>query len=108
VIKWLPAHAESLQARQAALVSISLAAATAGDEGEAMCMDYVPELSDVTGFEPQHLAMVAGAPQESRYDPATRALLKVASWRRPLSIAGDVVLTDWEALEAAARSWVEA
>lgn len=106
VLKWLRTHADALADRRSALVSVSLAAAIEGDEGEAMCLDYVAELSDVTGFEPRHVAMVAGALAESSYDPATRALLKVATWRRPLGIHGDVVLTDWDALEATARSWV--
>ncbi|MCB9665749.1 MAG: NAD(P)H-dependent oxidoreductase [Alphaproteobacteria bacterium] len=106
VIKWLRTHTEALAERRTALVSISLAAAIEGDEGEAMCLDYVAELSDVTGFEPGQVAMVAGALAESRYDPATRALLKVATWRRPLGLTGDVVLTDWDALEATAARWV--
>lgn len=102
---WLSMHADALMDAGADLISVSLAAALGTDDGEAVCWDYVAELSDRTGWEPARTAFVAGALNESAYDPATRALLKVASWRAGLDASGDVAFTDWAAVDALAERW---
>lgn len=108
VVRFARAHAGALDGVRTSLVSVSLAAAIEGDEGEHMCWDYISEFSELTGFEPGEAVPVAGALAESAYDPATRALLRVATWRAPLGISGDVVLTDEGQLDALATRWAAA
>lgn len=106
VLRWLRTHGAALAGRDVRLISVSLAAAQPTDAGEGSCWDYVSELGETTGWEPTQVAFVAGGLDESRYDPATRALLRVASWRAGLGVQGDVVLTDDAAVDALADRWV--
>lgn len=105
VSTFLTTHADALADARTALVAVSLAAALEGEAGEQMCIDYVDELERLTGFSPGQVAMVAGALNESEYDPATRALLRVATWRRGLGATGDVSFTDFDALKAQGEAW---
>ncbi len=104
--RWLRTHVDALGGRDVRLISVSLAAAIATDEGEGMCWDYVSELTESTGFEPGQVAFLPGALAESRYDVPTRALLRVASWRAPLGLSGDVVLTRDADIDALVERWL--
>lgn len=106
LLRWLRAHAGELLGRDVRLISVSLAAGIPTDEGEGMCWDYVSELTETTGFEPGQVAFLPGALAESRYDAPTRALLRVAAWRAPLGISGDVVLTRDADVDALAQRWL--
>ena len=105
VLSFLQTHREALNARRCGLVSVSLAAAIPTDEGESMTFDYVDELCRLTGFAPKDVLTTPGALDESRYDTATAALLRVATWRTQLQATGDRSFVDEAALDAAVRRW---
>lgn len=100
LVGWLKAHRGELAGRDVRLVSSSLAVALGTDEGEGAAWDYVGELEQLTGVKLREVTLVAGALAESRYDPSTRALLRVASWRSGLGTTGDDVFTDWSQVDA--------
>lgn len=108
LVAYVRAHGDTLAGRATALISVSLAAARTDDVGEAMALDYVGQLSDLTGFYPGHVATVAGSLDTSRYDPATRALLKVATWHRglDLDLSADTTLTDWDQVDGLVDQWL--
>jgi menaquinone-dependent protoporphyrinogen IX oxidase len=104
--RFLQAHGPALASRDNGLLSVSLAAALGTDAGEDMCIDYVDELQRLHGWEPKRVATLPGALNESAYDPATKALLRVASWRAGLRATGDAELTDLDAVDALAKRWL--
>lgn len=106
LLRWLRTHGDALEGRDVRLLSVSLAAAIPTDEGEGMCWDYVSDLAEATGFEPGQVAFLPGALCESRYDVPTAALLKVASWRAPLGLSGEVVLTKDADVDAIVDRWL--
>jgi menaquinone-dependent protoporphyrinogen IX oxidase len=106
VARYLQAHREAIAARDNGLISVSLAAALGTDAGEDSCIDYVDELQRLHRWEPKRVATLPGALNESAYDPATKALLRVASWRAGLPASGDVEFTQWPAVDALARRWL--
>lgn len=105
LLTFLTRHAAALAGKRNALISVSLAAAIPTDEGEAMALDYVDELGKITGFRPKDIATVAGALDESRYDAATAALLRVAVWRRELNAHGDVSFFNEAELARTCKRW---
>jgi menaquinone-dependent protoporphyrinogen oxidase len=106
LVKVLAAWSPQLGDRKQALVSISLAAALPPEVGEAMTLDYVEELGQLTGFKPDRVALVAGALNESAYDGPTQALLNIAHWRTGLDATGDASFTDGAALDRTVRRWL--
>lgn len=103
LLSFIQRFREPLEDRRSALVAVSLAAALDDDDG--LAIDDVDGLIDQTDFEPDHLALVAGAWVPSQWDDATRTSIGTAAWRRGLSMEEDRVLTDWDALKHATTSW---
>jgi len=106
VKRFVHAYGPALEDRRTALVAVSLAAALDDDDG--LAIDDVDGFVDETGFEPDHLALVAGAWVPSTWDEATRTSIGTAAWRMGLSFDADRELTDWDALTRATRRWWKA
>ncbi len=103
VQRFVTALRDALEDRQSALVSVSLAAALDDDDG--LAIDDVDAFLDLTGFEPDHLAIVTGAWTPSQWDEATRIAIGTAVWRAGLSFDEDRDLTDLAALDKALARW---
>lgn len=103
VRRFVESFRPALEDRTTALVAVSLAAAMDDDDG--LAIDDVDGFVDETGFEPEHLALVAGAWVPSTWDEDTRTSIGTAAWRMGLSFDEDRELTDWDGLAAATRRW---
>lgn len=103
IVRFVRTFRPALEDRDTALVAVSLAAALDDDDG--LAIDDVDGFVDETGFEPDHLALAAGAWTPSQWDEATRTSIGTAAWRMGLSFDEDRVLTDWDGLSVATRRW---
>lgn len=102
-VDFIRAHRTALGDRPSALLSVSLTAAEDSAEARATTARLVDDLLVDTGWTPSFWLAVAGALRWSRYDLATRTMMRVIARKHGAPTDGDdVVFTDWPAVEAVA------
>lgn len=99
--RYLQAHADELNAMPAALFQVSLTSANPDDEHTAQARAMVDELLADSGFDPDAVAMFAGALAYTRYGWVKRQLMKHISGKEggDTDTSRDYEYTDWEAVE---------
>lgn len=98
IINFIKAHADRLNRRPSALISVSLSAAF--PDGQAEAQSYVARLLRTTGWTPTATHFAAGALRYSHYDFFQEQVIRhvVLQGRDVSDIHGDHTFTDWDAL----------
>lgn len=101
VRRWVAAHADSLNARPGAFISVNGTPPEPTAEWRTAANRYVSHFVDETGWRPRWIATFAGALRYSRYGPVTRWIMKriAASQGGPTDTSRDYDFTDWEAVD---------
>lgn len=105
---WVKRNADILNQRTTAFLSVSLSAGSGTSEILAENREQARSFSQATGWEPDHLQIVAGCLQYPAYGFFARFTMKRLAKRQglPLDTSRDHEYTDWEALEAFAADFV--
>jgi menaquinone-dependent protoporphyrinogen oxidase len=90
------AHRAQLQKIPTLLISVSLSIAFENGEDEAK--NYVREFVDYTGFEPNDVALVAGALRFDQYDYYMNQIVEHVVLDNREDISEDREFTDWNVL----------
>ena len=100
--EFLEANRVALTERPTALFQLSLSSAVDDPEGRAQAAEYVDDLLEATGWEPDRIGLFGGALRYSKYGFLKRLLMK----RIARDATGDVdtsqdhEYTDWAEVEA--------
>jgi len=106
LVDWARRHGTSLTTVPSAFFSVCLAAVTDSDRSRSAAHDYLDDFEERTGWTPAQRTTFAGALQYREYELPTRLVMRVLMQRggHPTDTSRDVVYTDWEAVEAFART----
>lgn len=109
LIGWLHGHAAALGDRPTALFQVSLVSANPDDEHTAIAARLVDDLREKTGFEPDDVAMFAGALAYTKYGWFTRRVLRSIAAKEGGSTdtSVDHEYTDWAAVEHFAHDFFQ-
>lgn len=109
VMHFVKHHLARLQAMPTAFVSVSLAVAMAGEEGEREARSYVDRFLADTGWQPTEVHLAAGALLYTAYDFFKRQIMKFIVWKSggPTETDQDYEFTDWAELSRFVDSFVE-
>lgn len=101
IVDFVDYHQEVLQRRPSAFISVSMTAASEGDEEQDKVRGWVDEFIDQTTWMPDYVAYVAGALRYTEYRFPTRWLLKRIAQEKGLDAdtSHDYEYTDWEAVD---------
>lgn len=93
-------YAPQLRAKRTAFFSVSMTAANADDESRALIREIVDGFLDDAGWQPDAVAIFAGALPYSQFGFLKRHLVKQFARRmgQPTDISQDYELTDWDAV----------
>lgn len=99
--KYLERHAAPLRATRTALFQVSMSAAYPDDEHAAEAQRTLHQLLDDTGFDPDIVAVFAGALVYTRYGWVKRHVMRSIERRQggETDISRDYEYTDWDAVE---------
>ena len=92
------AHKAQLKTKPTLLISVSLSIAF--DNGEAEARRYVDAFVDYTGFEPNDVALTAGALKHDQYDYYMNQIVEHVVLENRGVMKEDREFTDWSALAA--------
>ena len=100
-VQWIADHANALNGRKTAFVSVSLTAASDDKSGLAEIDTIVEKFSAETGWWPVSIHHAAGALKYTEYDFFRRWMLKriAAKEGGPTDTSRDHEFTDWAALD---------
>ena len=106
LVAWVHAHHSFLATRPNAFFSVSLSAAEDTEAARDATRECIDRFVEDTEWDPDMSVALAGCLQYSRYDFRTRLVMQVLMARggHPLDAAHDHELTDWDAVDAFARS----
>lgn len=109
LVHWLQGHAAALADRPTALFQVSLVSANPDAEHTAIAERLVDDLREKTGFEPDDVALFAGALAYTKYGWFTRRALRSIAAKEGGSTdtSVDHEYTDWAAVEHFARGFFE-
>jgi menaquinone-dependent protoporphyrinogen oxidase len=111
IVDWLTEHHTSLSARPSAFFSVSLTAADDTDEARATTRGLIDDVLDASGWIPTTTVPFAGALQFLEYGLPTRVLMRLIARRiehqtgTAVDVHEDTDYTDWDAVDAFARSF---
>ncbi len=105
LVHYLNEHAAALNATPAALFQVSLTSANPDDEHTSTAQGLVHELLGKTGFEPDIVALFAGALVYTQYGWFKRRVMRAIVKRESgeTDTTHDYEYTDWDAVEQFAR-----
>jgi menaquinone-dependent protoporphyrinogen oxidase len=105
VIGWVRDHAAQLRAVPSAFFSVSLSAAEDTERTRRNLGDILTGFVARTGWRPDRVAQLGGALQYREYAWPLRLLMRAIAMRHeaPTDPRQDVVLTDWDQVDAFAR-----
>jgi menaquinone-dependent protoporphyrinogen oxidase len=105
LVHYLAEHAAALNAMPAALFQVSLTSANPEKEHTAAAQGLVHELLGKTGFEPDMVALFAGALAYTQYGWFKRRVMRAFVRREggETEMRRDYEYTDWDAVEQFAR-----
>ena len=108
--RWVRSHAEALQERPTAFVSVCLAIVKPTPEVVGHLSVIAGRFFDATGWTPNETKSVAGALPYSKYGWLKRRLMRriVAKSGGDTDMTRDYEYTDWDDLRAFAQRFVEA
>ena len=106
LVEWTKHSSFKLSTRPSAFFSVCLTAAEDDDAARQTARDFLDDFEETTGFTPRRRATFAGALQYREYNFPTRLLMRVLMKRggHPTDIRRDYDYTDWDAVEAFART----
>lgn len=109
VIAFVERNREALAERPSAFFQLSLASAMPFRWAREGAMDYVDALVEQTGWQPDHVALFAGAIMYTRYDFPTRLLFKLVAMvtTGDTDTSRDYEYTDWNEVERFAHEFAE-
>jgi menaquinone-dependent protoporphyrinogen oxidase len=107
IVEWAAEHHMSLGLRPTAFVSVSLSAADDAAEARADARRCVDRFVEDTDWTPSVTSCVAGAIRSSKYDVATRVLIRLVARRYGKGADGLEYedFTDWDAVERFGRAF---
>lgn len=109
ILDWLGVHWERLNELPSAFFSVSLAAADDTDEAREATREIIEDVPELTGWTPHTTTAIAGALQFSKYNLATRVLMRLIARRHEpaADLHHDTEYTDWDAVERFAHAFAQ-
>lgn len=110
VIDFVKRHAEALNHKKSAFISVSLSAMSDEPEDEADARGYVERFIEETGWRPGRVHFAAGALRFAEYDFFKRWLIRSIAKDRGVDVGGrkEIEFTDWTQLEAFVEEFLHA
>ena len=107
VVQFAGDHRDALAASPSGFFQVCLAAAESDEESQAEAAGYVDDFRAATGWEPDRVAVFAGALRYSEYGFLKRLLMKAIAGRTTgdTDTSRDYEYTDWGAVEAFAAEF---
>jgi len=101
LVQWLERHREQMRDRPSALFQVSLVSANTDAEHTAVARQLADELCAETGFDPDRVALFAGALAYTKYGWLTRRMLRSIAAKEGGSTdtSRDHEFTDWADVE---------
>ncbi|GAB4320394.1 MAG: hypothetical protein Kow0010_00150 [Dehalococcoidia bacterium] len=100
LLAYIRNHLPQLRARHTAFFSVSMTAANSDDESQALIQEIVDAFLDEAGWQPDAVAIFAGALPYSKLGFLKRHLVKQFARRmgQPTDTSHDYEFTDWDAV----------
>ena len=105
--KFVKRHREALVDAYSGFFQVSLSSASDDEQRQREAADYVENLVDETGWEPDHVGVFGGALKFSEYGFIKGKLMKaIASGMGDVDTAADQEFTDWAEVTAFAEAFL--
>jgi menaquinone-dependent protoporphyrinogen oxidase len=108
VVRFAREHRAFLEKKPSAFFSVGLAVASRTSDGRAQTLEVVRKFIKKVGWRPQHIELIAGALQYSKYNFLMRFIMRRISAKEggDTDTSRDYEYTDWPAVERFARKFV--
>ena len=109
ILDWLGVRWEALNELPSAFFSVSLAAADDTDEAREETRRLIEDVLELTGWTPHTTTAIAGALQFSKYNLATRVLMRLIVRRHDsaVDLHQDTEYTNWDAVDRFAHAFAQ-
>jgi menaquinone-dependent protoporphyrinogen oxidase len=110
ILDFATRHRETLCSRPSAFFSVSLTSATENIESQNTARSYVDTFVDQTGWEPDLIALFAGALAYTHYGFLKRSFMRYLTKKsggKDVDTSRDYVYTNWDDVDAFASTFLQ-